>query len=390
MSIAADQNSAALVRSRIAVTVIFLLFGLNIGMWAAHIPVVQARLALDTATIGLTLLGAAAGSMIIQPTLGAIMGRVGSRIPAIVFPLLAAALTPVMVLAPSLPLLIAAVFVSGLLWGGMNIAMNTQASEIEKRRGKPTMSSFHAAASLGMLGGATLGGVLLGAGFPNGEGSLGVAAVALVAAGLTIPFLVHDNPATRGPAFVMPSRAVIGLGILAFLMFVIEGGMGDWSALFLARDKGAPAAWAAAGFALFTAAMAAMRVVGDGIVARLGRQRTVTFGASLVVVGILIAVLSPWAVVSTLTFGLVGIGAANIVPIIISTAAQIPGVPPSVSVGAVATLMTIGFLVGPPVIGFVAHFSNLSVGVSLMALAGVIVAIVASLRTWQAAPSPNG
>lgn len=385
-SAAIPIDAPSLARSRAAVSAIFFLFGINIGMWASHIPVVQARLDISPATLGLALLAAAVGSLAGQPSLGLLMARTGSRVPAIVFPPLAAAVMATMILSPNVPFLFAALFATGVIWGGLNVAMNTQASEIETLRGKPTMSTFHAGASLGTLTGAVLGGFVVGSGWGEGGGAIAVAAVAILAALLTIPFLIHDEPQARGPAFVLPGRAVIGLGFLAFFMFIVEGGMVDWSALFLAVEKGASPGWAAIGFALFTGGMALFRILGNQVVIRLGRQRTVAFGGALTAIGILIAVVAPWPLASAAGFALVGAGAANVVPVLISAAAQIPGTPPSVAVGAVSTMLTMGFLLGPPIIGFVSDALSLSFGVGLMGLAGLAVAVAALLRTWPPVP----
>lgn len=385
--LAVGPDTHHLKQSRIAVTGHFILFGLNVGLWAAHIPVVQARLGIDPATLGMALLSAAVGTILSQPAIGVLMARIGSRLPAAVTAPLSLATVPAMIMAPSLPFLFGALFAAGAFWGAWNVAMNTQASRIETLRGQPTMSTFHAGASLGMLGGAAFAGVLIASGWGNGTGALAVSVLAIVAALTSVPFLIHDEPEARGPAFVLPHRSVIGLGLLAFLMFIIEGGMIDWSALFLKLEKGASESWAAAGFVFFTAGMVVMRTLGNRVVGRLGRRLTVTLGSALVVAGFAAAIAIPSAALAPIGFALVGIGAANIVPILISAAAQTPGVPPSVSVGAVSTLLTMGFLVGPPVIGFVSNAFGLSTGIALMGAAGLIVAVTAWRRTW---PEPAG
>ncbi len=382
-----EATAGLVVRARAAVTGLFFIFGINVGLWATHIPIVQARLDIGPATLGLALLAAAAGTIMGQPTLGVLMARIGSRLPAMILPGLAAAGTVAIIVSPAIWLLFLLAFAIGVLWGGMNVAMNTQASEIEVMRGRPTMSTFHAAASLGMLSGATLGGLVIGQGWGDGRGAAAVAAVAIVVAMFTAPHLVHDEPKERTPAFVMPNRSVIGIGGLAFLMFLLEGSMVDWSALYLALEKGASPAWAAAGFAFFTAAMAIVRALGNRIVAAFGPKNTVVFGGLLGAAGIFVAIAAPWPILAACGFFLVGVGAANIVPILMSTAAQTPGAPPSVSVGAVASMMTTGFLVGPPLIGFVSDAFGLSAGVAVMGVAGLAVALAAALRTWPERPA---
>lgn len=381
-----EATARLVVRARAAVTALFFIFGINVGLWATHIPIVQSRLDISPATLGLALLAAAAGSISGQPTLGVLMARLGSRLPAMILPVLAAIGTVLVIVSPAIWFLFLLAFAIGVLWGGMNVAMNTQASEIEVMRGKPTMSTFHAAASLGMLAGAILGGLVIGQGWGNGQGAAAVAAVAIVVAVFAAPHLIHDEPCEK-PAFVMPSRSVVGIGILAFLMFLLEGSMVDWSALYLTVEKGASPAWAAAGFAFFTAAMTLFRAIGNRIVAAFGPKNTVVFGGLLGAAGIFIAIAAPWPILAASGFFLVGVGAANIVPILMSTAAQTPGAPPSVSVGAVASMMTTGFLVGPPLIGFVSDAFGLSAGVAIMGLAGLAVALAGALRTWPQRPA---
>lgn len=382
----ATDEVVLLRRSRLAVTVIFFVFGTTVGTWAAHIPVVQARLGFSPALLGLALLGAAAGTIIAQPLLGALIARSGSRWLTMVFTLLAIVVMPLAVHSSSITAFFIIQPFMGAAIGGLNVAMNTQASEIETRRGRPTMSSFHAGASFGMLAGSALSGVLLSLGWTHGEATIAVAAGQLVAAALVMSWLIADKPQSRGPVFVLPSRAVFGLGALAFLMFIVEGGMVDWSALFLATQKGADPALAAAGFALFTGSMAIGRTFGNQLVARLGRWQIVCLGGSMVALGVLLAIVAPYPLVAAACFVLAGLGAANVVPILISAAAQTPGLAPSVAIGAVSTMLTAGFLVGPPLIGFIANATSLTIGIGVLALAGAIVAL-AALPRLRTAPA---
>ena len=369
-------------RARVAVTALFVAFGVNVGMWAAHIPLVQARLAIDPAMLGLALLAAAVGTIVSQPALGILMARTGSRPAAAVFPTLAAIGMGAVIFSPTLPLLFIFCLTLGVTWGGCNVAMNTQASEVEAARGRPTMSSFHAGFSIGSLTGAAAGSLLIAAGLGNGTGAAGVVAFNVVMVLAAVPFLLASEPTKGAPVFVKPNRAVFGLGLLAFLAFIVEGGMVDWSGVFLATEKNADPALAAAGFGCFTAMMALGRIAGNGAVERLGRKTLLVAGGALIALGVLVAVLSPWILLSVAGFGVIGVGAANIVPILMSAAAQTPGMAPSVAIGSVATVMLAGFLIGPPLIGFVSSASSLSVGMSLLAICGVVVCLAGLVRNW--------
>ena len=386
---AAGDAGAAVRRARIAVTAVFVLFGVNVGTWAVHIPLVQARLAIEPAILGLALLGSAIGSVVAQPAVGYLMTAVGSRLPTVVILIVSTMLLPLPIISPSVPFLFGAAAALGAIWGGLNVCMNTQATEVETARARPTMSTFHAGASLGMLAGATVGGILIARGLGDGRGAALVSAAGFVGALIAISWLLRTAPATRErrrPAFVLPNRAVMGLGALAFLTVSIEGGITDWGALFLARSRGADPALAAVGYAMFSVAMVTLRVFGNRVVTAFGRRATLMAGGILVTLGIAIAVLSPSIVMSAVGFAIVGLGAANTYPILISAAGATPGVPPSVAVSAVSSVGVLGFLVGPPIIGFVSSAFGLGAGIALLGFAGAAVALVATFRTWPNAP----
>lgn len=265
--------------------------------------------------------------------------------------------------------------------GGLDVAANTQASEVETLRGRPTMSFFHGFFSVGGLVGALTGALVIGEGWGNGEGATVFTIVFLSIAAMSVGHLLPSpRPVHAGPHFVLPNRAVLGLGMLAFLCFAMEGAIHDWSTLFLTSEKGASPATAASGFALYSLAMASCRLFGDPVVARLGGKLTLALGGGLFALGIAVAVLSPWALVSALGFLLCGIGAANIVPVVFSQSARVPGVAPSVGVAAATTLGYSGFLIAPPILGLVANGYDLSTALVLVALMGLVITIAAVFR----------
>jgi fucose permease len=291
------------------------------------------------------------------------------------------ALTPLPALAPSVPFLFAAAFFFGASMGALDVAMNTQASELETARGKPTMSSFHGFFSIGGLAGALIGAGVIGIGWGNGEGAVAAAIVFFVVSLFAVRDLLRTMPPDHaGPRFALPSKAVIGIGLVAFLCFAIEGAVTDWSALYLSSVKGASPAMAATGFALYSLAMAFCRLVGDPVVAKLGRRTILTGGGALMALGLAFAIAAPWPLVGAIGFALVGVGAANVVPVAFSAGGQTPGVPPSVGVAAVVTLGYSGFLIAPPVLGFVAHAYGLSASLAVVLVMAVVIAIGALRR----------
>jgi hypothetical protein len=371
-------RATALVRARIAVSISFVVCGAGTGLWAVHIPIVTQRLSLDPSVLGLALLTMAIGAVITMPLTGAAIARFSSRPPTaflgIAYPILA----PIAILSGSTPFLFISLFFFGAAMGALDVAMNTQASEVEMARGRPTMSSFHGFYSVGALGGSIIGGVLIGFGLADGSAGA-VVSVVLLALGIYAAFnLWHSEPPpVKGPRFSLPSLAVLGVGIVCFLAFAAEGAVTDWSALYLSSVKNWSLAASASGYSAFSVAMVVCRLTGDLVVARLGAFVTIVGGGLLTAAGMIIAVLSPWPVLSAVGFAIVGIGAANLVPVAFSAAARTPGVPPSMGVAAVTTLGYSGFLVFPPVIGFIAQGYGLSAALGVVALMGVAIAALA-------------
>jgi len=262
----------------------------------------------------------------------------------------------------------------------LDVCMNTQASELEKARGKPTMSFFHGFYAVGGLAGAAAGAGIISIGWGNGTGALAATFVFFAISAATAAWLLSSAPPEKtGPRFALPSRAVVGLGLVAFLCFAIEGAVADWGALYLSTERGATPSMAATGFAFFSFGMAVLRLVGDPIVARFGPTRILSGGGFIIAIGMVIALLAPWPIVIAIGFGLVGLGAANIVPVVFSAAGRTPGVVPSVGIAATVTLGYSGFLVAPPVLGLVAHASSLSVALTLVLVMALLIAF-GSLR----------
>jgi len=368
-------------RARYAISTVFLLNGAGIGAWAVHVPTVQARAGFDTATLGLLLLTIAGGAMAAMPLCGALIARYGSRrltlASGLLFPLMMAAL----IAAPTPALLFVLAFCFGAANGTLDVAMNANATEVEKARGVPTMSSFHGFFSLGGLFGAALGGLMLKLGMGNGGGAALLAAAIVLALLLVARsvLIVAPTPGEHGPGMRLPRGPSLYLGLLALLCMAVEGALVDWSALVLREQTGASAAQAALGFSLFSITMAACRFAGDGLVLRFGARGVMVAGGLAMAAGVLLAVVTDNYVVSALGFGLVGLGAANVVPVIFTAAARTPGMAPGVGLATAATVGYSGLLLGPPVIGWIAAHAGLAVGVGSLAIAGAVIAASANI-----------
>lgn len=367
----------------------FFVNGAAIGSWVLHIPTVQQKLGLSEGMLGLALLAVAFGALGMMLITGPLIARIGSRPITIVGGLCLCAAPLLLLLAPNLPLLL-----GGLLWlgasnGAMDVAMNAQAVTLEQRATKPIMSSFHALWSIGGLVGASLGGTLLALGFlPLQHVALVTALLAVLAiaaarhllpASVDVRRLDGANPP---PAFALPRGPLVGLGLLAFLGLVGEGAVADWSAVYLRNTLGTDASVAALGYAAFALMMAVGRLLGDALVARFSRLALVRASAALAAAGLGAALLVGNPLAAMLGFGCAGLGLANLIPVLFSVAGQVPGVSAGTAIASVATMGYFGFLVGPPLIGFVAEATNLSVGLGIVVLCTALIALGAS-AVWQ-------
>jgi MFS family permease len=360
--------------ARWAVSTVFLLNGAGIGVWAAHVPLVQARAGIDTAMLGFLLLTIAGGAVSAMPLSGWLSGRWGTRAVVIGSGLLFALTSALLMNVDGIVPLFLAAYVFGASNGVLDVAMNANASEVEAARGIPTMSSFHGFFSLGGLIGAALGGLLIGAGLGDGRGALMVSAAVAVIVALCARRLLAVPPAPHASHFALPRGPALFLGLLALLCFAIEGALVDWSALLLTERTKVDAATAALGYSAFSVTMAACRFAGDRLVLRFGALRMMTVGGLGMFAGLLLAVASTRFALSALGFALIGLSAANVVPLIFAAAARIPGMSAGGGLATVATLGYAGLLMAPPVIGAIAAHTNIAVALGLLGLSGIVIA----------------
>jgi MFS family permease len=356
-------------RNRIAISSIFFLNGFGLASWFVHIPSVKEELGLDEQQLGLALLGMGLGSLVTMWLSGWLMGRFGSR-RVLTLATLCFALSLVFpVSAPNLILLTVSLGFLGGCNGLMDVCMNNQAAHFEALAGRPVMSSFHAIWSLGGWCGSLLGSLFL----LNQQLAIWhLVFLCLLVIGGTVwlvPSLLR-TVSEHGPIFALPARAIVIFALLCLIAMLSEGAVADWAGVHLRDDLGTPYALSGLGFNAFAICMAGGRFVGDRIVQRIGRERTVTGGALLGAIGLFVAALASTPVISIAAFGLAGLGMSNIVPVLFSLAAlRIPGAIERATSSVFATGY-LGFLVGPPLVGMFAQRFTLPV-----ALAGVAVLV---------------
>lgn len=370
---------------RVATFLIFVINGAMVGTWLANVPWVAGHLDATKTQVGVALLCSAAGALVSMTITGQLLTRVSTRRLVVVSSLLFPLLAPVPLLAPSLVALAGAMVLFGFVNGIMDVSMNAHGVAIERRIGRPIISSLHAGWSLGGLLGAAGVAAAAAAGLDAPVGAAITTVVLLGVALVAIPFLgtatIEGEPrAEGGPRFTLPSRAVLPLGVLAALAAIVEGGIGDWVGLYLERDLGMDAGLAALGYTTFALGLTLGRFTGDGLNRRYGAGRLLQGGMTLVAValGVTLALANP--VLALPGMVVAGIGVANAIPLAFSAGGHIP--PSGPSLAAVFTMCYSVFLAAPPILGFIADH------IGLPATLGLLVA-VAAVAAWLAPRTPG-
>jgi MFS family permease len=371
---------AALPRARVAVATFFFVNGMVLASWVPHIPALKSRHGIGDGALGAVLLCMAIGAVVALPMAGWLVERWGSRRTTTLAGLGLCVALPGPVLSPTLPLACLALLALGACNGMLDVSMNAQAVAVEARYGRAIMSSFHALFSLAGLAGAGLAGTMMRLGSTDEVHVVTVAAVTTATLAIASRGLLPTRErVARGPVFARPSGVLLGLGALAFCGLLAEGAMGDWSAVYLRDVLATPADVAAAGFAAFSFAMAAGRFGGDVLARRWGPVRLLRASGLLAAAGLASALLATTPVDAIVGFGVVGLGVANVIPVLFSGAGRVPGVPAGTAIAAVATTGYLGFLAGPPTIGVVAQMTSLPLGLGVVCAACVPIAALAFL-----------
>lgn len=379
---------AALSTPRLSVSLSFLAGGIGVGGWAASLPAVTEHFALNERLTGIVLLCFALGAILAMVNVGRLVPVFGASALCLVAASLFGCMLIAVSFVPNAWMLAAAIAVAGAGFGTLDVAMNTEASELERQRARPIMSSFHALFSLGNLVGAGVCGQILrsGAGYEiclvaSGAVVIAVAVVARLRSGAGRMRREAAGPARRPIRLdAQQNRLLLIFGGFAFIAFMAEGAIMDWTALYLVQATGAPESTAAFAFGVFAGSMAVGRLLGDVANRRFGAMRLQQAGAACVALAFA-AVLADLGTAATfVALGFCGLGIANVAPVIFSTAGRVGGAAAGIAMARVTTFGYSGLLVGPAFIGFLAHLSTLAlslctviVGMGIIALGAVFL-----------------
>lgn len=341
--------------ARLATRVLFLVAGFGYSCWAPLIPLTKARLGLDEHLLGLLLLCIGVGSILAMALTGALAVRFGTRPLLIVSGFGFAASLAALPLAPSVLALGCNLLAFGATLGALDVAMNMHAVEVEKRAGVALMSGFHALFSVGGFAGSAVMTLLLSQQLATLSASLLCGAVMVLAMLLATPRILRDGGGSGGTMFALPRGVVLGIALLTCITFLVEGALLDWGALLLTQQGLFALEQAGSGYIVFSIAMTIARFSGDYVATRLGDQRTLLVGGLIALAGFAVLLTAATPVLALLGFGLIGLGCANLVPVLFRRGANQQVMPAGLAIAAISTTAYAGILVGPACIGFIAQ-----------------------------------
>lgn len=371
-------------RVRLAIFSFYFTQGLCFSSWASRIPDIKDSLGMDDAAWGTILLMIPIGQVCGMTLSGLLVSKLGSRKILSIANIGYALMLILVGLTQSEYALMMSLIAFGFFGNFCNISVNTQGVNVERMYEKPIMASFHGGWSLaGLVGAAT--GLLMA--------SLHVKPIihfCFIAILVTVSYIVNrkylqaDMKKEKTPEEIAakkkskPEKFLYLLGIVAFCGMAAEGAMSDWSSVYLQQVVGIAKEYAPLGLTAYMITMATGRFVADRAAQRWGQLRVVQAGGVLIATGLFTAVLFPNIIVTLLAFMIIGFGTCSIVPTIYSIAGQKTKIPTGLALTLVSSISFMGFLLGPPVIGYIAHATSLRYSYALIGIFGLCIVVLSS------------
>ena len=372
------MGAGRLRRAHVAVALAFVAFGTVDGTWVARLPALKQRLGLDSGELGLVIFSVSLAETVLLPVSGWLTSRRGIRGPTALGLLVTASALTAAAFAPSLHSLVASACLLGAGFSIVDVAANAHGVAVEQRLGRPVLSALHGAWSFGLLAGSGIAagaaatGVGVRAQFP--AVSIGVVVAAIVLVPRLLPSA--EDAALDTAHFALPRGALALPALLTFCSMFVESAAMNWSAVFLSGPAHASAAVGAGAVAAYSVAMVAARLAGDPLTLRWGVAGLARRGGALTCAGMALALATRSPVPALIGFALVGAGCAALVPALFRVAAAAPGVSSGAGIAAVATAGYTGGVVNGPAIGFLARGVGLTAALSLIAVAGALIALL--------------
>ena len=376
-----NAKQSYLNRVRLATSLFFFGMGFCFATWASRIPDIKSMLQLSEAGLGTLLFALPVGQLIGMPFSGRIVAKYGSRnIVIMALPVYAFCLT-LLGLATVKWQLALGLFLFGFFGNFCNIAVNTQGVYTQQLFEKPIMGSFHGSWSLAGFFGAVTSLFMLAIELTPYQHFWVAFVFTLLIVLFNYKFIIKAKVKKKGEqsnySFIKnPDMTLIWLGVVCFCGMASEGVMFDWSGVYFKDIIKAPGALVVLGYTTFMISMACGRFLSDILVRKYGARKVLMTSGIIISCGLYTAVLFPYLIPCTIAFMMVGFGVSNVVPIIISVAGKNEKVPTSIALTIVSSISFLGFLMGPPLIGFIAELTSLKYSFAIIGVFGLFITIL--------------
>lgn len=354
---------------------LFLLSWIYFSSWASRIPQVKDKFQLNEAELGAVLFMLPLGALAALPFSGWLVHKLSSRLMSVISALVYTVLLYLIASATTILSLSIVLFGFGLIGNFGNISMNTQGISIQHQINKPILSSLHAMWSIGAFSAAAVSGWTMRMGYST---SLHFLIVSLIAALIIIVGSFHLIPDEglgdeTSKVFVLPNRKLVLLGIICFCVAMSEGAMADWSSLYYRQIMHQLNTISTTGYTAFAMCMAAGRLAGDRLVQSFKHGAVLKANGILILAGMTLSLSLEHPISVMIGFALVGFGVSSVIPIVYMLAAKSKDMAPSAALSAVSSVGFTGFLIGPPLIGFIAHKVGLRMALTIVAMLGAMI-----------------
>jgi MFS family permease len=368
------------INTRIAVSVFFFLSGFTFSTWASRIPDLQRQLQLNNAELGSLLALLPLGLMVTMPLAGYLLSRHSSRSIMLITSLLYSLLLGLLGLATTVWQVGTILFLFGSSRNLFNISVNTQAVGVQAFYPKSIMATFHGIWSIAGFAGAAAASFIISREVSIAHHFFSISAMSLIAIAFTFKntLLADADLHQKNPAFILPDKPLIKLGIIAFCCMACEGTMSEWGSIYFDKEVHVPKNIVTIGYVAYLSAMTVGRFIGDWLVNRIGTKLLLQISGVLILSGMGIVILFPYIIPAAIGYLIVGSGISCIMPLVFSTAGKISALGPGPAITSISTVGYLGLLGGPPVIGFVSHAVNMRVAFLLVIVAACAIIFFSS------------
>ncbi len=378
------NNLSDLARKRVAVAAYYFVPGVIFASWASRIPDIKHLLHLSNGQLGSVLFAIPIGQLLMMAFSGILVSKFGSRKMLVISEVLYAVALFAIGNSSTVMHLIMGLIAFGMMANLMNIATNTQACLLEKLYGRNIMSSFHGLWSMGGFTGGIIGALFANTQLPISVHFGSILAMAIIVIAVGFRHLVNDEQAKAEEedipkfSFRTIDPILFLLGLMGFAGMFCEGTVYDWSSVYFSSVVKPDDMFIRAGYIAGMGAMTLGRFLADGFVTKYGPSRVLKVCGVLIVTGLWMAAALPYLVPATLGFLLVGFGISSSVPICYSIAGKLGTMKASIAITIVSSVSFFGFLVGPPVIGWLSEATNLRIALSIAACLGLMIALLST------------